>query len=150
MFGFLLGGRLSPNFSMSAELRFDDLNFRNVPADSTRSVTEGDIAFSPLFHVQFAVGEFVIGPKFGVFSYEENDTMNGLSTGQITETGTSYGVNAGAFFAVSRIMSLGGMVSYTVRDPSQQCFTPPNGSKGCTNANYPAENVLGFHAGMLF
>ncbi|HEY7371278.1 MAG TPA: outer membrane beta-barrel protein [Polyangia bacterium] len=148
MIGALLGGRLNPNFSINGELRVDVLNYKNLAPSDTRTATETDIAFSPLFHVQFPTGEFVVGPKFGFFSYDEDDS--GSSNVTYTATGTTYGVNAGVFFALGRALSLGGMISYTVRDASQQCTTPSGGVKNCTDGNYAAENVLGFHGGMLF
>jgi hypothetical protein len=150
MFGTLLGGRLNPMFSLNGELRIDVINFKNVPAFMQRSAGEYDFAFSPLFHVQFETGEFVVGPKFGIFGFSEQDSDYGVMTGQITSSGVSYGVNTGVFFALGRIMSLGGLVSYTVRDPSQVCTTPTGGSKMCVDANYSAEQVLAFHASMLF
>jgi len=150
MLGVLLGGRLSPIFSLSGELRTDTLNYRNVPSGSTRTSSESELTFSPLFHIQFPAGEFVLGPRFGFFTYDDKGTMNGLSTGESTASGTTYGVNTGVFFAVSRMMSLGGMVSLTVRDPNKNCITPPGLAQMCQNGNFPAENVLGFHAGMLF
>jgi hypothetical protein len=73
-----------------------------------------------------------------------------LSDGQYDTSGTTYGVNAGVFFATGRTMSLGGMVSYTVRDPSKVCFTPTGGSMDCQMGNFPSYDVLGFDAGMLF
>ena len=150
MIGALLGGRLNPTFSINGELRVDVLNYRNLAAGDTRNATESDLAFSPLFHIQFATGELVVGPKFGFFTYDEDDSTFGVASGTYSASGTTYGVNAGVFFALGRAVSLGGMISYTVRDASQQCMTPPGGSKKCTDANYAAEDVLGFHAGMLF
>ena len=150
MIGALLGGRLNPNFSINGELRVDVLNYKNLAPGDTRSATESDIAFSPLFHVQFPSGELVIGPKFGFFSYDENDSTFGSANATYSASGTTYGVNAGVFVALGRAVSLGGMISYTVRDASQQCTTPANGSKNCTDGNYAAEDVLGLHAAMLF
>jgi hypothetical protein len=150
MFGTLLGGRLNPMFSLNGELRIDIINFKNVPAFMTRDAAEFDFAFSPLFHVQFETGEFVVGPKFGIFGFSEQDNNYGIMTQEISSSGVTYGVNTGVFFALGRIMSLGGLVSYTVRDPSQVCQTPTGGAKMCVDANYPAENVLAFHASMLF
>ena len=73
-----------------------------------------------------------------------------LANGELSASGETLGLNAGAFFAVSRIMSMGGLVRYTVRDPSQRCQTPQGGMKQCVSGNYAAENVLAFHAGLLF
>jgi hypothetical protein len=148
--GALIGGRVNPTFSLNGELRIDVINFHNLAPGEQVAAAESELVFSPLFHVQFQAGEFVVGPKFGFFSYGAEDTIGGVSKGKTTASGETYGINAGVFFAVSRIMSLGGMVSYTVRDPSKQCVTPAGGAMDCQNGNYPAEDILGFHAGMLF
>jgi hypothetical protein len=149
--GVLLGGRLSPSFSINGEFRADTLNFRNVPANEKWEGSEIDLVFSPLFHHQFSAGELVIGPKLGIFGMEERDTLNGADNGKYSRAGLSAGVNAGAFFAVSRVMSLGGMFSFTVRDARNDCFTPPGGSSpDCISGDYPAEKVLGFHGALLF
>jgi len=151
--GALIGGRLNPAFSLNGELRADILSLKGVPQNEKWEASEFDFAFSPLFHVQFPAGEFVVGPKLGIFGYEERDSINGTETHKQTWSGVTYGVNAGVFLAVSRIMSLGGMLSYTVRDPSQVCDTDETVAfpmEHCVSDNYQAENVLGFHAAMLF
>ena len=151
--GTLIGGRLNPSFSLNGELRIDVLSLKGAPSGTKWQATEFDFAFSPLFHAQFPTGEFVVEPKLGIFGYEEHDSTSGLETRKQTWTGVTYGVNAGVFLAVSRFMSLGGMLSYTVRDPSDVCTTDETvafPTEHCTSANYRAENVLGFHAAALF
>ncbi len=72
VFGALVGGRLNQSFSLNGELRLDSLDFRNVPSTTAASGTELDIGLSPLFHAQFATGEFVIGPKLSFFTHQES------------------------------------------------------------------------------
>jgi len=148
--GVLLGGRLNPMFSMNAELRGDSLKYRNLPAGTSRSGSQSDLAFSPLFHIQFQTGEVVVGPKVGLFGATEQDAMNGVSQGKYDTSGVTYGANAGVFFAVGRIMSVGGLLSYTVRDANKVCYTPPSGAMSCQTGNYPTDDVFGFLAAMLF
>ncbi len=151
MVGALVGGRLNPSFSLNAELRIDTVNFRNVPAGERWEANEFDLDFSPLFHVPFAAGEFVVGPKLGFAGYQEHDTDGGLETFSQHWSGLSVGFNAGVFFAVSRFMSLGGLLSFTARDPSEVCTkTLSQVVEDCRTADYQAEKVFGFHAAALF
>jgi hypothetical protein len=149
-FGALIGGRLSPSFSLNGEMRFDVINFRNEPAGETWDATEGDLALSPLFHVQFPTGELVFGPKLGFFFYEETDKAGSNEIFRRTANGLSAGFNAGVFFAVNRVMSLGGMLSFTLRDPGQVCDKLPAQTENCVTDDYAARKVFGFHAAMLF
>ena len=155
IFGAIVGGRLNRAFSLNGELRLDSLDFRNVPSTTAASGTELDIGFSPLFHAQFATGEFLIGPKLSFFTHQESYTgfdINGFYTEYHEDwTGWSVGVNTGLFFAVSRFMSLGGMVSYTLRMPTEVCTRMDFSTiEDCQSGDYPAANVLGFHAAALF
>jgi hypothetical protein len=150
--GALVGGRLSPTFSINGEIRIDTLNFRNLDSNQQWETNEFDLAASPLFHVPFAAGEFVVGPKLGFFSYDATYKTNTRVTGTEQWSGLTAGVNTGLFFAVSRIMSLGGMLSFTIRDPSEKCRTDYvlATPEACTTGDFTAEKVLGFHAGALF
>ena len=113
-------------------------------------------ALSPLFHAQFAAGEFVIGPKLCFFTHQESYTgfdINGFYTEYHENwTGWSVGVNTGVFFAVSRFMSLGGMVSYTLRNADRGLHADGLlvDSRIADSGDYPSANVLGFHAAALF
>jgi hypothetical protein len=155
IFGAIVGGRLNRAFSLNGELRLDSLDFRNVPSSASWSGTELDIGFSPLFHGQFASGEFVLGPKISFFTHQESflgSDINGFTT-QYHEnwTGWSTGFNAGVFFAISRFASLGGVVSYTLRMPTEVCTRMDFSSfEDCQSGDYPSANVLGFHAAALF
>jgi hypothetical protein len=154
IFGALIGGRLNRWASLNGELRIDFLDLRNAPASQSWSGTELDIGFSPLFHAPFALGEFVVGPKVSFFTHQESylgADLNGFTT-QFEQnwTGWSTGFNAGVFFAVSRFMSLGGMVSYTFRQPTEICTRTDFSVEECPTGDFPSVNVLGFHAAALF
>jgi hypothetical protein len=146
--GVLLGGRLSPNFSLNGEMRIDILNFRDVPSSETWDASEYDLGASPLFHVQFPGGEFLIGPKISYFEHQITfKDSSGFQTGRSTWHGWSTGFNTGFFFPVSRFMSLGGFFSYTWRNPTSVCS---NDSSDCQSGDYAAENVFSFSFGALF
>jgi hypothetical protein len=76
--------------------------------------------------------------------------LNGIKTSGDTWTGWSAGFNAGVFFAVGRAMSLGGMFSFTVRNPTQECPEDSFGTEHCLSGDYAAESVFGFHGALLF
>ncbi len=148
--GGLLGGRVNPMFSINGELRLDVLNPKNVPSGADITVIEVDLAFSPLFHVPFPNGEFVIGPKLGIFAGAASASYGGQDAGSTSTSGLMGGVNSGVFFDISPKVALGGMLSFTVRDPGESCATPPGGSESCVSGDYPSEKVLSFHAGAMF
>ena len=62
------GRPVNPQFSINGELRFDVLNPNNVNSGYDVTMLELDLAVSPLFHVPFPNGEFVVGPKLGLFA----------------------------------------------------------------------------------
>jgi hypothetical protein len=148
--GGILGGRINPQFSINGELRFDVLNPKNVSAGVDVTALELDLAVSPLFHVPFQNGEFVVGPKLGIFAAAMNSTYGGVDYGTSSASGYVAGVNSGVFFDVSRSVALGGMLSFSIRDPNRACFTPAGGSESCVDGSYDSERVIGFHGGVLF
>jgi hypothetical protein len=152
--GAILGGRLNPMISLNGELRIDVLNVKtsSLPANTDISgAFELDLAFSPLFHVPFPQGEFVVGPKLGLFLGGETVNYGGAEVETDTVSGLMGGVNAGVFFDVGPKMAIGGMLSFTVRDIGSVCSTPTGGSQSCNDSpGLPSEKVLGFHGGLLF
>src|SRR4051812_49701208 len=79
--GGILGGRVNPQFSINGELRFDVLNPKNVNPGYDVTALELDLAVSPLFHVPFGKGEFVVGPKLGIFAAANDIKYGGASYG---------------------------------------------------------------------
>jgi hypothetical protein len=148
--GTLLGGRLNPNFSINGEFRIDVLNPKNVPSGGDVTLVEVDFTASPLFHVPLPSGEIVLGPRLGFFGAASSVSYGGVEQMNSSASGLVAGLNAGAFFDVSHSTALGGMVSFTIRDPSRACTTV-GGIEYCDeNINFRAEKVLGFQAGALF
>jgi hypothetical protein len=148
--GTLLGGRVNPNFSINGELRIDILRPKDVPSNVSVSMAEVDLAFSPLFHVPLPAGELVLGPKLGFFAGSMSISSGGVEQSNASVSGLVAGLNAGAFFDVSRSTALGGMVSFTIRDPNEVCTTY-GGVEYCDgDMNYTSEKVVAFHAGALF
>jgi hypothetical protein len=47
-------------------------------------------------------------------------------------------------------MSLGGMLTFTVRDPSNVCMRVVPQSETCQSGDFVAEKVFGFQGGALF
>lgn len=151
--GALIGGRLNPSFSINGEIRLDALNFKNVPSSEQWDGSEFDIGISPLFHAQFpsGTGEFVIGPKLSFSGYEV--TLRDDFGSTITHdrwNGWSAGFNAGVFFAVGRVLSLGGLMSFTSRHPTERCPDDQFGVEQCTSGDYSSENVFSFTGALLF
>jgi hypothetical protein len=138
--GALLGGRLNQSFSLNGELRIDFLNVDNSDAN----IVQADVAFSPLFHAPVSpTAEFVVGPKIGGYG------LAGDAAGvDYSESGLSAGFNAGMFFAVSPTTSLGGMLSFTIRDPSEVCQSAA-GYEYCLSGSFPSYKVLSFNFGAL-
>jgi hypothetical protein len=150
MLGGILGGRLNPQFSINGELRFDILNPKNVNAGYDVTALELDLALSPLFHVPFQNGEFIVGPKLGIFAQAVDVAYGGQSVGTESLSGYVAGINSGVFFDVSRSVAIGGMLSLSVRDPRRYCETPTGGSESCVDVTGDSEKVIGFHGGVLF
>jgi hypothetical protein len=153
MIGAILGGRLNPMISLNGELRVDALNVKTsqLPSGTDVSAFEVDIAFSPLFHVPFPQGEFVVGPKLGLFVGAQTVSYGGSEVETDSASGLMGGVNAGVFFDVGPKLAIGGLVSFTVRDIGSTCSTPTGGSQTCNDSpGLPSEKVLGFHGGILF
>ena len=148
--GTLLGGRLNPNFSINGEFRIDVLNPKNVPSGVDLAFVEVDFTASPLFHVPLPSGELVVGPRLGFFGAAGSISYGGVEQSNSNASGLVAGLNAGAFFNVSHSTALGGMISFTIRDPSRACTTI-GGVEYCDEStNFRAEKVLGFQAGALF
>jgi hypothetical protein len=140
--GVLLGGRLNQNFSLNGEMTIDSTNPNNVPAGVDVTETVVDLAFSPLVHLPAGSGDFVFGPKLGVFASEATSSGGGSAS----TNGTVLGLNVGAFFAVSDGASLGVLLSYELKSVDEVCV-----SGSCTtNIDADSLQVLGVTAAALF
>ena len=151
LLGALLGGRINPMLSLNGEVRFDILNPKNVNSGYDVGEAEFALSFSPLFHAPFPQGEFVIGPKLGIFGYALEAKYGGQTVDKVSASGLELGANAGVFFNISPTVALGGILSFTVRDPSKVCETVYGYAEQCNDStDFDSQKVLGIHAGALF
>jgi hypothetical protein len=148
--GGLLGARIGSMFSINGELTLDTINVKNLAPGESFSSFNLVLTASPLFHVREGPVEVVLGPKFGFFGYAVSDTPAGGDTGNGHGGGYVIGVNAGTFVAVSRSISLGGLVSFESQSYRQTCFTPPGAPESCRGSPGPADPVVGITGAMLF
>jgi hypothetical protein len=149
--GTILGGRLTPQFSLNGELTIDVLNVNNVPSGTDVTTVEIDFALSPLFHQQLSpTAELVLGPKLGFVGGASSSSVGGQSQGDASVSGYVFGLNAGAFFSISQSTELGGLLTFEGRKYSQACFTPPGGTQDCTLPIPIADKVLGISGAILF
>jgi hypothetical protein len=151
--GALGGGHINPMFSVNGEITMDILN-SNDKAIATFTGIDLDLALSPLVHVRVDSVELVFGPKLGAFFGRINTEMPVgamVLTAKETERGWLAGVNAGAFFSLSRSFGLGALLSFVVRNPTTACtestLTP--GNEVCTGSNLTADKVLALTIAML-
>jgi lipoprotein signal peptidase len=86
-----------------------------------------------------------------LFGYEGTfrDNVN-FTTTTNHGSGWSAGFNAGVFFALGRVMSLGGLMSFTARNTTESCLDDQFGVNQCTSGDYSSENVLSFTGALLF
>ena len=150
----ILGGRVNPQFSINGEFRIDVLNPKNVPSGVDVTVVEVDFAVSPLFHVPFPNGEFVLGPKLGFFGAAGSTSRTEASSTATEQlpAGSSPGSTPASFFDVTRAHGPG-------RHAQLRRFAIPAGParRRAADANTAidgqhsaSEKVLGFQAGALF
>jgi hypothetical protein len=149
--GTLLGGRINEMFSINGELTFDFANPENVPAGVDVTMLDLVLTVSPLYHFIAGNIEVVVGPKFGGHSFTQQQNDTGLGDSKRTWNGYVIGLNGGVFAAVSRGMSLGGLLSLESRTAHEYCFTDPGFAEQCTTNNTGSSfRVLGFMAALLF
>ena len=142
--GAIAGGRVNQRLSINGELTINVLNPKNAPDDTL--MFEGDLALSPLFHVPLAFGEVVIGPKLGVFG--ASWTATGFKR---TATGYAFGLNGGAFFAVSPMLSVGALLNFTFRDAQEVCTTLGTLPESCDDTtDFTSEKVFAGNLALLF
>jgi hypothetical protein len=148
--GGLLGGRLGSMFSINGQLTLDAVNAKNLAPGETFSSFKLSLTASPLFHVHQGRAEMVLGPKLGLFGFASTETLPSSGTGSGHGSGYVIGVNAGAFVALGRRLSLGGLLSYESQIYHQSCFTPPGTAESCSGNVGPANPVVGITAALLF
>ena len=127
------------------------MNPKNVPQGYDEAELMLDLALSPFFHISSGNIEFVIGPKLGFTADAYQVKFNGADENKGNASGYVYGINAGAFAALSPSVSLGGIVSFVGRSVTKYCSTNPGFAEVCSTTNLPdALKVLSVSAGVMF
>ena len=148
--GAVLGGRLNETFSLNGEITLDFTNANNIPAGVSFDEVVMDITFSPLGHVPAGQGDFVFGPKLGLFALSQS-ASDGTTSVTSSADGTVLGLNAGGFFAVSDGASLGALLSFEIKTVDRACTTTSLMAQMCTSdVHVESLKVLGFTAAALF
>jgi hypothetical protein len=129
--GGLLGGHVSPQFSLNGEFTLDWLSPKDVPSGLDVTAMIVDVTFSPLFHVLGDKLDIVIGPKLGFFGFAMSMKDSTESLDESGE-GLAYGFNLGVFGAVGN-MGIGGLLSYTGRSFTHACVTMSGYGETCTD-----------------
>jgi hypothetical protein len=129
--GGLLGVRLLRWLSLNGEVTYDKSWFPHGETNPSESFV--DVALSPLVHWTHAGIELVAGPEVGAFTSSE--TATSMLTGTeiaSSSLGLTLGINVGAFVRVNPHVSLGGMLSFEVRNARRYCETVAGMPETCT------------------
>lgn len=149
-FGFLLGAHVSSKVSLNVETAFNILSVNTMNDGSDVSAHDLTIAFSPLFHAGGKTVEFVVGPKLGYWS--DNFTIRfDRQVARASQSGWTFGANAGVFIPASEDVALGVLLSYQFISPVSTCtYGPSSTERSCGDtALFPPE-ILGFTVAALF
>ena len=144
----MLGARLGDRFSLNGELTYDVSNVSGpVTLEQERFLRA---SVSPLIHADARGMELGIGPKVGLYSRRSRYDAGGADL-EVTDSGYSTGVNAGAFVPVSAQVSLGLLLSFEVMWARPTCFATAFGSPvqpcgGTTDVG----KLFGLAGGLLF
>jgi hypothetical protein len=150
--GVLLGGSVSPMFSINGELTIDFINSKNVQEGVDHNAFDFVLALSPLVHIPAGNLEAVFGPILGLRGASTEDQAGGL-TAKSRASGLTVGARAGAFVAVTPGASLGGFVTAEIRTVSKYCSTDPGFAEVCSTDSAvtgPSDKVLGLNVAALF
>jgi len=142
-----LGGRISDYASLHGQLTMSLLD-PDVP-DSDGNFVQ--LAFVPMIHLlgDRADVDLVLGPQLGLYRmWGEFDFT--IISGDIREWGLEAGLLAGAFFAVSKTLSIGMYVEYSHLFPQELCVEIRNGPDDCDDDDLDESNFLSFGLGLRF
>ncbi|HVV52730.1 MAG TPA: hypothetical protein VHO06_23925 [Polyangia bacterium] len=146
--GGIGGVRINEEFSFNGEIVYDAVNVDNAASDE--SVYNVQIAVAPFFHAPVApTADVVVGPKLGFARYGASASDYGYSV-DAGDNSLLVGLNAGAFFRISPIVALGGLVSFDWEKPLS-CSISMNGySQSCDVSGAQSLYVISAGAGALF
>jgi hypothetical protein len=142
--GFLAGYHVLPGLSGNGELAVDLLNVNNVSDQRHVKAHVADVVLAPLYHLQFAPGELVVGPRIGVFrsafaDFDHEETARGLA----------YGMNVGVFGSVGD-MGMGVLLAYTRRHTTGTDVKPELSSHWWSVPWWSVPDVLSATVAALF
>ncbi len=149
--GGIAGARVSEQLSLNGELVYDLVNVSNVPSGANVSVYNFQFAVAPFFHAAAAPNiDLLVGPKVGVFHFAESlsGSVGGYTlAGDGTVTGLVAGVNAGGFFRVSDLLSVGLLLNFDWEKPFSCTMS---GATDCSTSNLNSEKLISATVGALF
>jgi hypothetical protein len=147
-FGGLLGVRVGDRLSVNGELTYDVSNVSGPITLEQERFFRGSV--SPLVHVDARGLELNIGPKVGLYSRRSRYDAGGADL-EVTGSGYTTGLNAGAFVPVSPQVSLGLLLSFEVMWARPDCFADAFGSpvQPCGSTT-DVGKLLGLTGGLLF
>src|SRR5262249_29414080 len=117
----------SEMFSLNGEMTFDATERHDTGSGFDFSETLVDLTFSPLVHIASGRGDFVFGPKVGMFSSDGTADYGGLTV-KAQSDGTVFGLNAGAFFALGDAGSLGFLFNFELKKADHGCTSALGGT----------------------
>jgi hypothetical protein len=128
-FGSLLGGHLSENISLGAELAFATWSWHM----SDNRAGQVDIGATLLRHVDGSLGEFVVGPKLGRTLILRNDAKDDP---RIFVNGWNMGVKLGLLLATPGSMAVGVVadLSYIINPVETDATCSYDEGSDCTRA----------------
>jgi hypothetical protein len=114
--GGIGGLRLSDQLSLNGEVLYDLVN-PNASLSGV-SIYNVQVAAAPFFHAPVGpTADVIVGPKLGFFRYAASfDAGYGYTSSDFGENGLLVGVNAGGFFRVSPMLSIGGLLTFDFED----------------------------------
>ena len=134
--GILAGSRLAELLSLNVAMAFDVVNV-DLPGASDYVF---DLGFNPLFHFPLNQLEIVAGPLGGVFV--DKAATGGVLASDTWAYGWTAGANAGVLFAVGSRVRLGGLLTFSLRNPLKVCITA-GGMDNCMSEGITSHKVLG-------
>jgi hypothetical protein len=143
----MLGVRIGDHLSLNGELTYDVSNVSGpVTLEQERFLRA---SVSPLIHVDARGMELGIGPKVGLYSRSSRYDAGGADL-ELTDSGYSTGINAGAFVPMSPQVSIGLLLSFEVMWARPTCFADSLLVEQQCGSTTDAGKLLGLTGALLF
>lgn len=139
-----VGGRVAEHLSLHGQLQLSALD----PRSSNESGQYVQIAFVPLIHLlgNRERADLVVGPNVGFYQMRGELEVLGVR-GHAYESGPHAGVLFGAFFDVSRSVSMGFFLQYDLLFPQRACVGSGDAEACDDSPNDRAFFSMGFGLG---